>query len=247
MCDSTGAKKYGWKGWIEIPEPQINGAHIPWTDLSHPITETLSRIPFFPQPRIGRWMNYPPANVTEIQMIVHHGTHFDAPRHFVADGPTIDQVPLNRLYGQGVIWDIQMPPRGRIGVAELERATPAMQRGDIVLIDTGWWKQVNTDTYEDHPVLTAEAAEWFVAQGAKLVGVDSSSPDEAVHYRSSDFNYPVHHTLLSNGVLVAEHLTNLSDLAGQRVEIMFLGINLVSSDGAPARVVARPYKNPTAA
>jgi kynurenine formamidase len=247
ICDSTGTRKYGWKGWIEIPEPQINGAHIPWTDLSHPITETLSRIPFFPQPRIGRWMNYPPANVTEIQMIVHHGTHFDAPRHFVADGPTIDQVPLNRLYGQGVIWHIQMPPRGRIGVAELERATPAMQRGDIVLIDTGWWKQVNTDTYEDHPVLTAEAAEWFVTHGAKLVGVDSSSPDEAVHYRSSDFNYPVHHTLLSNGVLIAEHLTNLSDLAGQRVEIMFLGINLVSSDGAPARVVARPYKNPAAA
>ena len=48
----------------------------------------------------------PPVNVTEIHMVVHHGTHFDAPRHFVEDGTTIDQVPLERLYGQGVIWRI---------------------------------------------------------------------------------------------------------------------------------------------
>jgi kynurenine formamidase len=242
MCDSVIEKQFGWKGWIEIPEARIEGSHVPWTDLSHPITETLSRIPFFPQPKIGRWMNYPPVNVTEIHMVVHHGTHFDAPRHFITDGPTIDEVPLDRLYGQGVIWHLDMPPRGKIGVAELERATPKMRRGDIVLIDTGWWKHVNTELYEDHPVLTAEASEWLVAQGAKLVGVDSSSPDEAVHYRSKDFNYPVHRTLLSHGVLVAEHLTNLSTLAGRRLEIMFLGINIVSSDGAPARVVARPYR-----
>jgi kynurenine formamidase len=36
-------------------------------------------------------------------------------------------------------------------------------------------------------------------------------------------------------------MTNLTVLAGQRVEIMFLGINIVGSDGAPARVVARPF------
>ena len=51
-----------------------------------------------------------------------------------------------------------------------------MREGDIVLIDTGWWRHVNTDRYRDHPFLTAEAAEWLVAQGAKLVGMDNSSP-----------------------------------------------------------------------
>jgi arylformamidase len=241
MCDSNVPKAPGWKGWIDVPLPSISGAPLPWVDLSHPITETLSRIPFFPQPKIGRWMTYPPVNVTEIHMVVHHGTHFDAPRHFVEDGPTIDQVPLERLYGQGVIWRIDKPPRGAIVAADLERATPAIKRGDIVLIDTGWWEQINTDSYEDHPVLTEEAAYWLIEHGAKLVGVDSSSTDLAVHYRPADFDYPVHRTLLSHGVLIAEHMTNLTSLAGQRVEIMFLGINIVGSDGAPARVVARPF------
>lgn len=242
MCESSPNKSYGWKGWRELPAPRLASASGPWTDLSHRITETLSRIPFFPQPRIRQIMTKPPhnANVTEVHMVVHHGTHLDAPRHFITDGPAMDQVPLDRLVGPGVIWRIETPERGVIDVAELERATPRMQEGDIVLIDTGWWRHVNTDRYEEHSFLSREAAEWLVARGAKIVGVDSSTPDMAAHYRPKEFDFPVHHTLLSNGVLIAEHMTNLSALAGRRVEVMFLALNIAGSDGAPARVVARP-------
>jgi kynurenine formamidase len=239
MCEDAPKKIYGWKGWQDIPEPRITAATGPWIDLSHRITETLSRIPFFPQPQI-RQFRTSPIRITEIQMVVHHGTHFDAPCHFIADGPTIDAVPLDRLYGPGVIWQIDAPDRGAIDVADLERATPRMQAGDIVLIDTGWWRYVNTERYEEHPFLTAEAADWLVARGAKLVGMDNSTPDQAPHYRRKDYDFPVHNTLLSNGVLIAEHVTNMTPLAGQRVEIMFLGLNIAGSDGAPARVIARP-------
>jgi kynurenine formamidase len=238
MCETAPKKVYGWKGWSQIPVPRI-AATGPWIDLSHRITETLSRIPFFPQPQI-RLFRTAPIRITEIQMVVHHGTHFDAPRHFIADGPTIDEVPLDRLYGPGVIWRISAPDRGPIDVADLERATPRMQEGDIVLIDTGWWRYVNTERYEEHPFLTAEAADWLVARGAKLVGMDNSTPDQAPHYRRQDYDFPVHNTLLSNGVLIAEHMTNMTPLAGRRVEIMFLGLNIAGSDGAPARVIARP-------
>ena len=44
---------------------------------------------------------------------------------------------------------------------------------------------------------------------------------------------------MSHGVLIGEHLTNMTSLAGRRAEIMFLGINIAGCDGAPARVVAR--------
>jgi kynurenine formamidase len=57
--------------------------------------------------------------------------------------------------------------------------------------------------------------------------------------RPPDFAFPVHYTLLSQGVLIAEHVTNLEQLAGQRAEIMFLGLNIAGSDGAPVRPVAR--------
>ena len=242
MCESTTQKIPGWKGWPTLPAPRITQAAGGWHDLSHSITETLSRIPFFPQPRIRQIMRIPPSNVTEVHMVVHHGTHLDAPRHFIADGPTMDEIPLEHLYGEGVIWRFDLPPRATIEAKHLEQATPRIKEGDIVLLDTGWARRINTEAYEDHPSLGAEAAEWLLAHGAKLVGIDASSPEMASHYRPADYAFPVHRSLLSNGVLIAEHMTNMTPLANRRVEIMFLALNIAGSDGAPARVVARPIE-----
>jgi kynurenine formamidase len=241
MCETQTNKVPGWKGWLDVPAPKISGVPGAWIDLSHRLTEELSRIPSFPQPRIRQITKIPEhrANVTEVHMVVHHGTHLDAPRHFIADGPTMDQVPLERLYGSGVVWHFDVPGDGVIDVADLERATPRMRPGDIVLIETGRAKHVNTDAYMQHACLTGEAAAWLVKQGAKIVGVDFSTPDLAALRRPPDFAFPVHYTLLSQGVLISEHVTHLEGLAGHRVEAMFLGLNIAGSDGAPVRAVAR--------
>ena len=241
MCEPAPKKTYSWNGWRDLPEPRIGSGAGPWIDLSHPLTETLSRIAHFPQPTFRKFSTKPPSNsnVTEIQMVVHYGTHLDAPCHWINGAPAMDRVPLERFYGPGVIWHIDAGDRGAIGVAELERATPRMQPGDIVLIDTGWWRHMNTERYAEHPFLTGEAADWLVAHGAKLVGMDNATPDQESHYRSKDYDFPVHNTLLSNGVLIAEHLTKLTPLAGNRVEIMFLAINIAGCDGGPARPIAR--------
>jgi kynurenine formamidase len=241
MCESQSEKIPGWKGWLDLPSAAISGASGGWVDLSHRITETLSRIPSFPQPHIRQIKTIPPdrANVTEVHMVVHHGTHLDAPRHFLADGPTMDEVPLERLYGAGVIWHIEAPDHGVIGVKELERATPRMREGDIVMIDTGRARHVNTPRYDDHACLDGEAARWLVDHGAKIVGVDFGTPDLAANRRTPDFAFPVHYTLLSRGVLIAEHVNNLAALAGRRVELMFAGLNIAGSDGAPVRPLAR--------
>jgi arylformamidase len=241
MCESVSKKQDGWKGWLDLPAPKISGAAGRWIDLSHPLTEELSRIPTFPPPRIRQIRKMPEyhANVTEMHMVVHHGTHLDAPRHFIADGPAIDAVPLDRLYGPGVVWRIDAPDHGVIEVADLERAMPRMREGDIVLFDTDRASHINTKRYENHASLAPEAAEWLLRQGARIVGVDFGTPDMAPNRRPEGFDWPVHHILLSQGVLIAEHMNNLGSLAGRRAEIMFLALNIVGSDGAPARVVAR--------
>lgn len=241
MCESIAKKNKGWKGWAELPAPKISGAPGAWVDLSHRLTEELSRIPVFPPPQIRQIRKMPEyhANVTELHMVVHHGTHLDAPRHFIADGPTMDEVPLDRLYGQGVVWRIEAADHGVIEVAQIERATPRMRDGDIVLFDTGRARHINTKRYDDHASLAPEAAEWLRDRGAKIVGVDFGTPDLASNRRPEDFDWPVHHILLSRGVLIAEHMNNLGALAGRRAEIMFLGLNIAGSDGAPMRAVAR--------
>jgi len=242
MCDTHGFPGRGWKGWLELPAPAAHAAgEARWIDLSHVLNEQLPNVPFFPSPRFRRVMSQPehPLNVTEIQMVVHLGTHVDAPRHFFSDGPAFHEIPVERLHGPGVVWRINKGDYGIIDVADLEDARPRLQPGDILALDTGYAQHFGTPAYDRHPSLSVAAAHWLVEQRIKLLAVDNVTPDLAVNRREKGFAWPVHHVLLSQGVLVSEHLTNLSTLADGHAEFMFLALNVQDSDGAPARVMGR--------
>jgi kynurenine formamidase len=97
-----------------------------------------------------------------------------------------------------------------------------------------------------HPALAVSAARWLVDRGVKLLGLDLPTPDLAVPRRPPGFDWPVHKVLLSSGVLVAEHLTGLRELAGRRVEAIFGLIRIEGADRAPALVLARAARAATA-
>ena len=65
-------------------------------------------------------------------MVVHTGTHVDAPLHFCADGPGMDAIPLERLMGPGVVIRLELSACEEITAQHLETATPAIEPGDIV-------------------------------------------------------------------------------------------------------------------
>jgi kynurenine formamidase len=244
MCDTHDKTYTGWKGWPELPAAAPASGRGAWLDLSHVLSNDLPTVPFFPVPRFEQIMTQPksPLNVTEMQMVVHLGTHVDAPRHFFSDGPAFHEIPLERLHGHGVVWHVEKPDYGVIDVADLERARPAANAGDIVVISTGWWRHFGNERYDSHPSLSVEAARWLVNKCVKLVAVDFVTPDLAVNRRQPGFSWPVHHVLLGHGVLVCEHITNLKTLVNSRAEFMFSALNIRNSDGAPARVLARPLQ-----
>jgi kynurenine formamidase len=239
MCNEGYRLSGTWKGWIDVPEPTLVGSG-QWLDLSHTLSDDVPRVPIVPQPRFSLWRKLPTfPNVTEMQMIVHLGTHVDAPRHFIADGPAFNDIPLSRLYGGGVVWRFDAKPYDVIEPADLQAQQPKLRRGDILMIDTGWSEKAGTEDYERHPSLSVASAEWLVKQGIKMLAVDFGTPEACPDKRWPGWAWPVHHVLLSRGVLVAEHLRNLRPLAGQRVDAMLLGLSIKDADGAPARVVAR--------
>jgi len=244
MCDGAGIADHGWKGWQEIPpvrfpDPERRGG--PWVDLSHRLNNDLPRVSFFPKPSFRLVMQIPdhPINVTEMQMVVHVGTHVDAPRHFYQDGPAFHEIPHERLFGPGVVLKIAAQPDQIITAADLEACGVEIMPGDIVVIDSGWAQYFGKEKYEEHPALSTDAAQWLVDKRVKLVGFDVATPDLAVRLRKPGFNWPVHHILLAHGVLVSEHLTNVVALPQGRAEFMFSALNIEGSDGAPARVLAR--------
>lgn len=246
MCDSDKSKPgNGWRGWMDLAGQRPAEPAGTWIDLTWPLSPAVPRIASFPPPRFGRIASIPdrPLNITEMQMVVHIGTHVDSPRHFFNDGPAFQDIPLERLMGQGVVWRIDKPPYGLIEIEDLERMRPALEPGDILVIDSGAAEKVGTPDYDRHPALTVAAAEWLVRRQVKLVAVDTPTPDIALDQRPEGFIWPVHRALLGNGVLIAEQVTNLETLVGKRVEFMFCPLNIVDCDGAPARVFARAIAN----
>jgi len=243
MCDRPQKIGFGWRGWMDLPAPETITPTGNWVDLSHPLSSDMPRVSFFPKPRFEQIMEMPvhPLNVTEMQMVVHIGTHVDSPRHFYCDGPAFEDVPIERLHGPGVVWRLNKGPKDVIEPADLEACTPKLQPGNILLLSCGWSGYVGSTKYDDeHPSLSVAAAEWLVMQRCKLLAVDIPTPDLPVALRPDEFNWPVHHVLLREGVIVAEHLCNTETLEGHRAEFVFCALNIAQADGAPARVLARP-------
>ncbi len=242
MCDAPQEVGLGWRGWMDLPAPATITPIGSWVDLSHPLSIDMPRVSFFPKPRFEQIMEMPkhPLNVTEMQMVVHIGTHVDSPRHFYRDGPAFEDIPVERLHGPGVVWRIDKGPNGVIEPADLEACKPKVRPGDILLLSCGWSGYAGSSKYDDeHPALSIAAAEWIVAQRVKLLAVDIPTPDLPVALRPDGFNWPVHHALLRDGVIVAEHLCITNTLEGQRAEFVFCVLNIAKADGAPARVLAR--------
>lgn len=257
MCDCTGQPGYGWKGWRPLPEtptPLIPAGDLPagdwpagnWVDLSHPLGVNTPRVPFFPAPVFDYIRRLPEdlLNVTRMEMVVHIGTHVDAPNHFFLDAPAMDEVPLERLCGRGIVWPVQLDAGDTlIEVRHFDGLEKRLRPGDILVLDTGTHQYAGSARYDDdHPALSLDAADWIIAHDVKMIALDNPTPDLPVAKRPPDFDYPIHRRLLSHGVMIAEHLTNLSTLRGRDVEILCAALNIKGGDGAPARVLARPVQ-----
>jgi kynurenine formamidase len=213
-----------------------------WQDLSQELSAGMPYPQYFPPPAFARVLERKPPTtpqVTQFTLCTHMGTHVDAPSHFIDGAPDIDDLPLERFVLAGVVWAVSTPGLAVITVRDLEGLTPRLRRGDALLLSTGWGAKWGTPAYQAHPYLAAEVAEWLVEQGVAMLGVDVVTPDMPVAARQPGFDFPVHNALLRRGTLIVENLTNLSSLAGERVEIVAAPLRIRAADGAPARVIAR--------
>jgi kynurenine formamidase len=175
--------------------------------------------------------------VMRLDIPTHIGTHVDAPSHFVEDGATLDQLSPSALVGRAYCLEVLRDEPVPITADELKSAVD-LEPGDALLIRTGWDDRYGEEPYVDrHPYLAVDAAEWVVATGLRLIGMDTISPDLPMSMRKPDFAYPVHRTLLGAGTLIVENL-NLREIAHQW-STLFVGVlNVSGGDGAPARALA---------
>jgi arylformamidase len=199
-------------------------------DLSMRLSDDTPVYPGDPSVRIEVTSTFEEAGFfnTRLTLGAHNGTHIDAEGHMIPGGRMLDEYPLSRFHGRGVLLDVR---NGSSGLDLRDAAGDVTVDADsIVLLWTGISDaRHEPDYYSRVPDLTMDLVEQLIAAGVKMVGVDAGSIDAEP--------FEIHKALLSGGVLIAENLVRLSTLASASFKVWALPLN-VSVEASPARVVA---------
>jgi len=209
-------------------------------DLSHAIERGMTTYKGLPGPHIcdywsradsaGLYDDGSTFQIGRIDMVANTGTYLDAPFHRFEDGDDLSMLALERLAGlDGLVVRHSGPAVDADAFESLEVA------GKAVLVATGWDRHWRTDAYQEgHPFLTEAAARLLAERGARLVGIDSHNIDDTARRAR-----PVHTRLLGAGILVCEHMTNLSALPDSGFRFYAVPPKVVGMGTFPVRAFAR--------
>lgn len=171
------------------------------------------------------------ANVSFFAASAHTGTHVDAPYHFLPEGNTIENLPLDALVGPVQV--VQITSNIEVITAEvLEqlKIEPVVERILFKTKNSELWKNPLASFNTTFVGIDESGAKFLVEHKIKLVGIDYLS---IAPYKKSR---PTHEVLLGAGMVIIEGL-NLAEVNAGKYTLCCLPLKLKGADGAPARAV----------
>ncbi|MCO5236847.1 MAG: cyclase family protein [Chitinophagaceae bacterium] len=202
-------------------------------DLSHPLEHGQQTFPMDPKLSIiphgtTKTLRY---NITQITIGSHQGTHLDAMFHFLDDGKTLDQMPLDWFYGPANLIRIPKKANEELTVEDFKPYERLLKPGAKIIYETGWHKNFGAENFfSEFPSLTQEAGRFLAGKGIRMLGMDTPTP-------SKDW-YEIHHDiLLPEEIVIVESLANL-DKAPDQFTFIGFPLNFKGRDGSPIRAVA---------
>jgi len=186
------------------------------------IHDALEEIPGKVRPE-GEWYV-----MSDVDLMGHVGTHIEAPFHCLRKGADLSQIPLDRLGGDAVILNLtNAKAEGGVTLQHVQDAAKAaggVRKGDIVFGRMG-----------PTPYFSTASLKWLVAQGMKMMGVDSAGVELADDKTQANVNHLV---LFRAGIPLIENLANLDRVSRPRVKVYALPVPVRGLDAFPLRVIA---------
>jgi arylformamidase len=211
-----------------------------WFDISVPLKQGMNYFPTDPAPpRIYRFHDVElgaKVTMSMMEIISHTGTHIDTPLHFIPGGSTVSDMPLDATIGPCRVIEIKDPQK--IRVAELEKHN--IQKGERLLFKTRNSPATYTSDkfVEDYVYLDGEAADYLVARGIILFGLDNITIG---HFKEPDNLNRTHRTLLGAGIYILEDCA-LAEVPPGSYELLCLPLLMWKGDAGPCRAILRPLK-----
>jgi arylformamidase len=170
-------------------------------------------------------------NVTRLDTGVHFGTHLDAPCHFIEGGKGVDELDLSVLVGPCTVAEVpgvmEICPDH---LAALDLA-PDVTRLLLKTRNSALWDDPSHEFDRDFAAITAEAAQWVVDRGIRLIGIDYLSIQ-----LFADAVSTTHVALLGAEVVIVEGLDLRAVVPGD-YQLACLPMKLAGADGAPVRAI----------
>lgn len=218
------------KPWMDVTVTMCDGMVVWPGDARCRISQAVK----LGSPIPGRRGETATYTLTKMSLSAHTGTHMDAPRHFIADGDTMESMPLDAVIGPCRVIGIRH--KDIITVEELRPYQ--LKRGERVLFktrnSTSSWKLAKTGKFDKNFVyIPAETARYLVERGVRTVGIDYLS----VGGYQKDI-VECHQILLGAKVWIIEGL-DLSRVKPGNYDLICLPLKVLGADGAPARAVLR--------
>jgi arylformamidase len=206
----------------------------PWIDVTVPVHDGMAHWPGdlpYKRKLTESIAGGSVANLSQIELSAHTGTHMDAPRHFIEGAPTIDTMPIEATVGRARVIEIRDPEV--IRKTEVEFYKP--QKGERILFKTRnsshAWK--TSEFQEKYVYIPPDTAEYLAAVGVMTIGVDYLSVGG---YQAG--GKETHIALLGAGIWIIEGL-NLEGVKAGDYQLVCLPLKLEGSDGSPARAILR--------
>ena len=196
--------------------------------------------------------------VEKVTLGTHTGTHLDAPWHFhptMSGGHraiTIDEVPLDWCFGNGVKLDFRHFPDGYVVSAaeieaELRRIGHELKPMDIVVVNTAAGKRFGQNDYLDSGCgMGREATLYLTSRGVKVTGTDGWSWDAPFSFTARRFAethdpsiiWEGHKSGREIGYCHIEKLHNLEDLPPFGFKIACFPVKIHQASAGWTRAVA---------
>ncbi|NPV90977.1 MAG: cyclase family protein [Firmicutes bacterium] len=170
--------------------------------------------------------------ITELAYQSSVGTYLDSPYHRYPGRRDISELSLEDVILPGLAVDVR-------GWGEFEPVGLEVMPGDVdlkgraVLFNFGWDSLWGEDNYYAYPFISEELIDYLIAEGVKLVGVDTVNIDS-----TRDPYRPAHTRFLQKDILVVENLTGLDQLHGREFRFYAVPLKAKKVAAIPVRAFA---------
>jgi arylformamidase len=169
-----------------------------------------------------------------LEFIGHTGTHIDAPLHFIPDGSTISDMPVDATIGPCRV--IEIKDKETIKVKELELYN--IQKGERILCKTANSPRTyeSPKFQESYVYLEIDAAEYLVQKGVLMFGLDNITIG---YWKDEASVVKTHQALLGAGIYILENCA-LNGVPAGEYELLCLPLLMFNGDAGPSRAILRP-------